>query len=129
MAKVRIAIVGAPRAGKTTLAERLGRALELPVISSDDFISLGWSNASAVVARCIESGPGVYEGVAVVRALRKLLEGSTAKPIDQCIVLRAPREKLTRGQDRMRRGCETILREIAPELARRGVRLVYGIHS
>lgn len=122
---VRIAIIGSPRAGKTTYATNLGAKLGLPVHSSDDVIGLGWWQASAEVARLIQLTPGIYEGVTVVRALRKMLLASTEKPVDQCVVLSRPRVVLTEAQDAMRKGCGTILRHIEPELIQRGVEMVY----
>jgi hypothetical protein len=126
----RIAIIGSPRAGKTTLATQMSAALELPVVSSDDYISETWSGASDVVADLIERYPGIYEGVAVVRALRKLLErDAELAPVDEVILLRRPLVPLTAGQETMRRGCHTILREIWPDLLRRGVKVVDGISA
>lgn len=122
-----IAIIGAPRAGKTTLANELACTLALPVVHADDMIALGWSNVSDTLARLMigDPTPAIYEGVSVVRALRKLLQTAAdgALPVQRCIVLDRPRLVLTPGQDRMRRGCETMLAGIAPELARRGVAL------
>lgn len=119
-----IAIIGAPRAGKTTLANELACTLALPVVHADDMIALGWSNVSDTLARLMleDPTPAIFEGVAVVRALRKLLTtAGGALPVQRCIVLDRPRLVLTPGQDRMRRGCETMLAGIAPELERRGV--------
>lgn len=120
----RIAIVGAPRAGKTTIARELGAALGLPVHHSDDLIDLGWSEASDALAHQIASAANdnaIFEGVAVVRALRKVLANQTGKPIDQMLVLRTPHVPLNEGQARMAAACETILREIMPVLRARGV--------
>jgi hypothetical protein len=121
-----IAIIGAPRAGKTTLANELACTLALPVVHADDMIALGWSNVSDTLARLMlgDPTPAIYEGVAVVRALRKLLLLTTAdsKPrVHRCIVLEQPRIALSPGQESMRRGCATMLAGIAPELVRRGV--------
>jgi SPP1 gp7 family putative phage head morphogenesis protein len=127
----RLAILGAPRAGKTTTALELGRRLGLPVHHADDLIALGWSEASDTLARSIAAagsdGPGsdgIWEGVAVVRALRKLLAQSPDKPVEQVLVLRAPHVPLSPGQQRMAAACETVLREIEPELRARGVEFV-----
>lgn len=122
----RIAIIGAPRAGKSTLAAKMSVELDLPVISSDDFIAECWSGASDVVAALMERYPGIYEGVAVVRALRKLLERDML-PVDHVFVLQQPLVLLTRGQETMRKGCETILREIWPELMRRDVKMTFPL--
>ena len=126
---MRIAIIGSPRAGKTTLAKRLGEQLHLPVVHSDDLIPLGWSSSSSAVAGLIElvaEQGGIFEGVAVVRALRKLLEETEGRPVDRVIVLAEPRLKLSPGQERMRLGCETMLRRITAELERRRVELTHG---
>lgn len=122
----RIAVIGAPRAGKTTLATKLGAELHLPVYSSDDVMVLGWWQAGDEVARLMALGnPGVYEGVTVVRALRKLLVEEDGRPVDRCFVLTVPWVPLNPGQEGLRKGCATILRHIEPELVRRGVDLVF----
>lgn len=125
----RIAIIGSPRAGKTTLALRLGAELGVPVVHSDNLIPLGWSEASEEIARRMLAGaPCVYEGVAVVRALRKLLLRCGPEyepvPLTQCSVLEHPLCELSMAQDSMRRGCATILSHIEPELVRRGIPIV-----
>lgn len=126
MAATSIAIIGAPRAGKTTLADRLGAELALPVVHADDMIALGWSQVSDTLARLMirDPQPAIFEGVAVVRALRKLLPLVAAHdvlPVKRCIVLERPRLPLTPGQERMRRGCASILQELAPALELRGM--------
>lgn len=129
---MRIAIIGAPRAGKTTLALELGGIMavdqgrSVDVLHTDDWIGLGWSRVSDKVARELvtynDEEDLIVEGVAVVRALRKALElRADEAPVDRCIVLERPRVALTAGQRAMARGCATILRAIEPELVRRGV--------
>lgn len=119
---MRIAIIGSPRAGKTTLALELGRADGLPVLHTDDLIDLGWSAVSDAVALALldDERNLIIEGVAVVRGLRKALVRPGA-PVERCIVLAQPRLVLTRGQRAMQRGCARVLAEIEPELVRRGV--------
>ncbi len=80
----RIAITGAPQCGKTTLAKTI---TDRPVLHSDDFKHLAWSDASQVMAdkaNAIE-GPLIVEGVAVPRALRKGMK------IDAVILLTQPK--------------------------------------
>ena len=119
----RIAIIGSPRAGKTTLAHALAAELRLPMASSDELIRLGWQEVSIEVARLLKAGPGIFEGVAVVRALRRLIIELPlhVRPCERCIVLTEPRLVLTLGQNAMRKACATVLREIQPEMLRRGV--------
>lgn len=119
---MRIAIAGVPRAGKTTLGEQLSAELGFPLMHADDLISMGWSEASAELARRMQSpGPWIVEGVAVSRALRKALELSTDRPCDRLYFLAQPHVELSSKQAAMGKGCETVHAEIAPELLRRGV--------
>ena len=119
---MRVAIIGSPRAGKTTLAQELGRSMPCVILHADDLMPLGWSAASAELARVLHTTSDlIIEGVAVVRALRKALGACRCAPVERCIVLERPREHLCRGQLAMARGCATVLREIEPELVRRGV--------
>lgn len=127
-----IAIIGSPRAGKTTLALQLAAELGLPVVHSDDLVTLGWSGASEEIADLMLGGePRIYEGVAVVRGLRKacLRLRESERPVQRCIVLEHPRYELTAGQDSMRRGCATILQYVQPELLRRGVLVMRPTHA
>jgi len=125
-APMRVAIVGGPRAGKTTLALNLGWKLALPVRHADDLIALGWSEASDRLAREIlaaDSG-GIFEGVAIVRALRKALDMSPSRPVDALVILPEAREPLTPEQRAMWRAQGTLLDGVLYELGRRGVRVV-----
>jgi hypothetical protein len=128
---LRIAIIGSPRAGKTTLALRLAAELGLPVLHSDDLAWLGWHECSAEVARRMrEPVAGIYEGVAVVRALRKnLLQLQLAppgsRPAERVIVLTRPRLALEPGQETMRKACASILAAIEAELRVRGTAIEY----
>lgn len=119
---MRIAIIGAPRAGKTTLAKELRSTLGWPILHTDDLVPLGWSAASAEVARALHStGHLIVEGVAAVRGLRKALAACSCRPVERCIILERPRLPLSRHQLAMARGCATVLAEIEPELLRRGI--------
>jgi len=66
----------------------------------------------------------VIEGCMVVRGLRKYLRGQSDRPVDVVQVCETPREPLSRAQRRMKRGIETVFREIEDELTNRGVRIV-----
>lgn len=119
---VRIAIIGPPRAGKTTLAQELGRTTGWPVLHADDLIGLGWSAASDELARVLAGADHlIVEGVAVVRGLRKAMAARPCAPVERCIVLERPRVRLSMRQCSMARGCASILADIEPELVRRGV--------
>jgi adenylate kinase family enzyme len=121
----RIAIIGSPRGGKTTLALELAADLGVQVRHSDDLIGeFDWSAASEHIASTwlAEPGPWIIEGVAVVRALRKWLESHPAGlPCDKIIVLDAPRVPLTIRQAGMGKSCATILEGIRGPLLARGV--------
>ncbi|MDQ5871618.1 MAG: hypothetical protein M3547_05370 [Acidobacteriota bacterium] len=121
----RIVVAGSPRAGKSTLASRLGIAR---VRSADEVMGLGWSEASELIAGSWfdEPGPWVIEGVAAGRALRKWLAANPeGRPCDRLLVLERPCEALSKGQATMGKGVQTVLNEIRGELERRGVVVEY----
>jgi SPP1 gp7 family putative phage head morphogenesis protein len=123
--RMRVAVVGGPRTGKTTAARALADAHALPLRHADDLIPLGWSRASEQLAHEMRlSDGGVFEGVAIARALRKLLELEPGRPLDAVVRLRAPYAELTPGQAAMSAGHDRVLEAILPELERRGVRML-----
>lgn len=126
-ATARILIAGGPRCGKTTLAEDLARAAGIQAEHSDDLIGvLDWSSASLEVSRWIDrTGPWIVEGVAVVRALRKLLERSSGKPAEFVYWSLSPKAPTTKAQDAMGKGCATAWEPVREELQRRGVSIRY----
>jgi hypothetical protein len=101
----RIAIVGGPKAGKSTLADSV---TDRPRWSSDSIIGTHEWDAmpEAVKAACDGMGTRwVVEGVQVARALRKGLQ------VDAVVHLRGARDVLSPGQETMAKGVGTVLRD------------------
>lgn len=123
---MRIAIVGGPRTGKTQAARAVALATGLPLVSTDDFIQLGWSQASQHVADLLADGaPRVIEGVAVARVLRKALRDRPGeRPVDRLVILTVPKVEQTDGQRAMASGIDTVLEEVLPDLQALGVVVV-----
>lgn len=123
---MRVAILGAPKTGKSTYAAKRAAASGGPVRHTDDVIKLGWSEASAHVSEWFDApGPWIVEGVAVARALRKWLErNATGRPVDELILTsNSPFCAHSPGQASMAKGIDTVLDEILPALERRGVKV------
>ena len=117
---MRLAIAGVPKSGKTTRT----KGMDGPVYHADDAIEgRAWSEASEEVSRWFDRpGPWTVEGVAVPRALRKWLAANpNGKPVDKVVWCGTPYVALSKGQAAMGKGCQTVMREIIPELERRGV--------
>jgi len=123
----RIVIAGVPKAGKTTHA----KTFTCTVLHTDDLIEFGWSEASEEVARkwLTQPGPWVVEGVASVRALRKFMASSIAKPCDAVLYLSAPHVELSPGQAAMAKGVDKVWREIVPRLKARGVEVYESVEA
>lgn len=119
----RIAITGSPKSGKTTYANKLGERLGVNVIHTDDYMDMGWSEASEhAAAVMLRPATVVTEGVAVPRALRKMLEANPdRRPVDEVVVIERRGAKLTPGQASMGKGVATVLAEIRPKLEALGV--------
>lgn len=114
---MKIAIVGWPGTGKTTLADKLGGGR-----STDDLIEMGFDAAGTEAAKWLdEPGPWVIEGVAVPRALRewKRQHPGEPPPVDKVIHLRTVRRKLDPGAEAMGKGIDTVLKELWPWLMTR----------
>lgn len=124
----RVVIAGGPKCGKTTLSIAVAEILGTTAMHTDDMIGLGWSEASAEVARLMLKlpGPWVVEGVAAVRSLRKAISGTSRRPCDVLVLLTEPKVPTTPGQQRMALGVMTVLAGIEPELRARGVDIVDG---
>jgi dephospho-CoA kinase len=123
---VRIVICGGPKTGKTTLSQNLGCLF--PVHHADDFISLGWSEASNAVAGLFSNpDPWVVEGVSCARALRKWLKSHPeGRPCDKVILLMDIKsmDGYTTRHSSMASGVHTVFAEIEGELMSRGVEVV-----
>ena len=117
----RVAIIGPPKSGKTTLSAAYPR-----VCHADDYAWLGWSEASGQLAlELCGSKYDCYEGVAMVRALRKWLDRHPGKPVDRVIYLRQARQPLSAGQRAMASAHTSVWVEIEPQLRARGVVIEY----
>lgn len=105
------------------MARALAVKLGLPLVSTDDFIPLGWSGSSGKAAEVIAGARRLLvEGVAVPRALRRLLEDHPRRrPIERLVILGRPKIKRTKRQEAMAKGLDKILGEILPRLERLGV--------
>lgn len=116
---MRTVIVGGPRTGKTTRALVEGGR----VIHTDADLGLNdFSAQSAAAAKHLGlPGDWTLEGVTAVRALRKWMATNPGKPCDRVVRLTSPHVLLTPGQASLAKGCDTVFREIEPELRRRGV--------
>jgi broad-specificity NMP kinase len=127
---MRIVIAGGPRRGKTTRALAIAERTGATVRHTDELVGkLPHGDDSAEVARWFnERGPWVVEGVTAARALRKWMAMHPGKPCDRVVLMRDPVVKLTPGQITQSKGCDTVWREIEPQLAARGVEVVVGVH-
>lgn len=100
----RVAIVGAPRTGKSTL---LSGVVDRPTYGSDELNATGvsWEEApAALIAKAAELGPRwVMEGVQLARALRKGLVA------DAVVLMGRPKVVQTFGQATMGKGIMTVL--------------------
>lgn len=140
---MRLCITGGPKTGKTTLALKLANPgaegpldpslpSQIPLIHGDDYLSLGWSESTDHLAVLLQmSEPWIMEGVQIPRAIRKALKNDPdTKPCDKLILLvtRRDGEHPKQGQESMRKGIQTVLAEILPDLERLGV-IVQGEQS
>jgi hypothetical protein len=99
----RVAIVGAPETGKTTLANHLG----VPVTyHTDDTMNQPWGDQPALyIDACRGVSRFVIEGVQVARCLRKGLE------VDAVIVLSEPKKPQSIGQKAMGKAVHSVFEE------------------
>lgn len=122
---MKILIVGVPKAGKTTLAAKIGAETKFREYHTDDIIdnSRFIDHAFVVKAWFEKEGPWIIEGCIVPRALRKWLQMHTGKPCDQLFWMANPKEELSKEQTTFAKGCLKVIDEIREELIKRGVRV------
>lgn len=101
----RVAIVGGPRMGKSTLAQSV--KTDRPVIGADDYKDMPWEEIPLAMIRDIAPLPRfLVEGVMVPRALRKGLE------VDAVVLLTVPKvPNRLPGQIAMAKGVRTVFDE------------------
>lgn len=136
---LRVVIVGLPRTGKSTLADRIGakylqrpeqERLALPglsILRTDDLIATHeWSEVSAIAADWIATpGAFVIEGVATARALRKWLTQNPDTPLNAVVVLMGqPLVELTKEQAAMGKGVSTVWNKIVVDVLKRGAKVI-----
>jgi adenylate kinase family enzyme len=85
-----IIITGAPRTGKTTLAGKLGPAISLPVVNSDDFLHLGHANIPEALVQALYPAGTLLEGTHAARLLSRGIQP------DLLICCRGPSENDSR---------------------------------
>ena len=109
----RIAIAGAPKCGKTTLAMTVR---DRPVLSTDSYMHIDWGDVPPIVIDAVKDMPRfIIEGVQVARCLRKGLQ------VDAVIYLGRPHVPLTEGQSRMAKAVRTVYEEWLANFNRHGV--------
>lgn len=127
MAEQRILIAGRPRTGKTTLADKLGAGLRIPVRHADDLNKThDWSAQSLEVATWLDGrGPWIIEGTTVVRAIRKWMDRMPpdSKPADVVYWGEVPYVPLDPNQTKFGNGIATIWKQIHDQLVARGVEI------
>jgi len=129
----RVIIIGGPRRGKSTLARELRAASAIPTYCGDPAnlvkepedgvtylpANLSWSESSAYIAEnwLTQPGPWCCEGVAMARAVRKLVMAGKTAALDgvDIVVLTEPHEGATEttGQAIMAKGVMTVWAEVA----------------
>lgn len=121
----RVAITGAPGAGKTHRAALVAAKLKVTPTATDEFGDLPWSEQSERTAGLLGGGgPWVIEGTTVARGLRKWLRANPeGKPCDVVVYMPRAREPQQGGRASMSKAVDTVMQEILHELRERGVEI------
>lgn len=100
----KVAIAGAPKTGKTTLAKMV---TDRPILHTDDHMNHEWSKQSENLVTMANAQEGKFcvEGMTVPRALRKGMK------IDAVIWLNSPKVEQTKGQVTMGKAARTVFNE------------------
>lgn len=121
---MRLAIIGWPGTGKTTLGKQLADRTGIPYRSTDDIIAIleqenvpqkeRWSETSKRIAGWLDAKHYIIEGVALPRAFRKWRENHPGEsaPVDRVIYLTKVFRELAPGAVSMGKGVDTVLAEI-----------------
>ena len=134
----RVAIVGGPKTGKTTLASEILRIRRddpearphESVLRTDDALDdhpeLGRFESAATTAASLLSTSGtlLVEGTATAVALRRWMDDNEGRPVDLVVWLRREKRPTTAGQRNMRKGVDSVVGRLIPRLEERGVTIL-----
>lgn len=124
----KIILAGGPKSGKSTLGRKLSAELGIPLVSTDDYIECGWSEAPHEIILKIKDMPSyILEGVNSGRTIRKMAEKDMKLDFDRVIYLDEPRIELNKGQAALRKGCVTVWQDVRKLLDEAGIDVEYGV--
>lgn len=126
---MKIIIAGGPRTSKSTFAKELNKKLNIPIVSTDDYIACGWSEAPHEIIDAIKDLPSyILEGVNAGRTIRKMVEKNIELDFDRVYYLEEPViEYDKKGQMSLAKGCKTVWLDVIPSLDSAGIEVIYGL--
>lgn len=126
---MKIVIAGGPRTGKSSFARKLNEKLNIPIISTDNYIACGWSEAPhKIIEDIIDLPDYILEGVNSGRTIRKLVEKDIKLEFDKVYYLEQPMvEYDKKGQAALNKGCKTVWLDVIPSLDDAGIEVIYGL--